>query len=83
MERENTGQQESAPGPSIGVPEPGTDVELSLEGTVTERIHDEVGTPERQVVNVALGGPDPSLKPNGDPLTPGLTPASGPLPELE
>ena len=84
MEREGAAQQELAPGPSaeVAVQAPGD--ELEPEGAVMEELGEEMKTPKRQPVDVAPDGAEPAgLKANGDPLTPGITPTSGPVLELD
>jgi hypothetical protein len=94
MERESAAQPEQVPEPSAEVQPEGSVVEPASqqvpgdepgpEGVVVEKFGDEVKTPERQPADVAPDGADTAgLKANGDPLTPGITPTSGPVHELD
>lgn len=79
MERESAAIQGQDPGPSTEVTEHVVGGEPETKGIVSEGTGDEERTPVRGPEGVT----PVLLKPNGDPLNPGLTPASGSRLELD
>jgi hypothetical protein len=86
MERESAAQQEQGQttGPSAEVIEQVVGDVPEPEVVIIKETRAEERTPERLPVEVAPEGVDPTLlKANGDPLTLGLTPTSGPVLERD